>query len=314
MQVKKIYENIYCLTGSRSSNIYYFDFEKKAILDTGHPAEIEKNVKIFKDAGFLLENVDYIINTHSHPDHVGANAYLKRQNPAIKIVGSSNKEKYQSKRREISYFPEVEDPFEDYKIDIEMENQKEIDLGGMILKCFETKGHSSDSLSFYCEKSGYLFSGDTIYFQIITQLDYYQNIMISFNELTKTYEWIKDLNPVKIFTGHGVEINKTLENVLYCLKKLKRLERDPEMLLINNLVPMVEIFIYKNDGITKNSLIEIFLENMYSKCDEEFLSFFDTERFPKIFEKIIALMKLLNMIDISGEKLSLCHNLNNYIG
>ena len=78
IKLEKIDSNIYLLKGKISSNIYFLDFEKKVIIDTGHPVEYKKNYEIFKQNSFPLENIDYIINTHSHGDHVGANVFLKK--------------------------------------------------------------------------------------------------------------------------------------------------------------------------------------------------------------------------------------------
>jgi len=314
MQVKKLDTDIYCLEGSRSSNIYFLDLKKKMIIDTGHPDEIEKNLSIFKESGLSLENTDYIISTHTHADHVGANAYLKKLNSKIRIMGSKNTPVYQKKRNSLNLFKEMEDDFTKFDIDVFVEDGLEIDLGGDILRCYECKGHTIDSLVFFLENKKYLFTGDSVYSKVITQLDYYQNVLKSLSELNDSLIKINKIDPVVIFTGHGAQIDNPSENIEYCLKKLKRFQNDNELILINNLVPTAEFYIYKNPGCTKDQLVSTMYKNMVDFKNEDFLTSFDPDRFSKVTEKIFALMKMLNMVKEENGILKLTHKLNNYIG
>ena len=146
---EKIDDNIYILRGTTSSNIYYMDFDKKAIIDTGHPNDCKKNYEIFKKNGFLLDDIDYILNTHSHGDHVGGNVYFKKINPNVKIFGSKNMYIYQSLRKNIGILKGSEDDFDEYTIDVEIKENDVIDLGNIRLIVYETPGHTDDSVSFY---------------------------------------------------------------------------------------------------------------------------------------------------------------------
>jgi glyoxylase-like metal-dependent hydrolase (beta-lactamase superfamily II) len=60
---EKLNDYIYVLYGTDSSNIYYLDCSKKAIVDTGNPREIEENIEAFKRNSIDITKIDYIINT-----------------------------------------------------------------------------------------------------------------------------------------------------------------------------------------------------------------------------------------------------------
>jgi hydroxyacylglutathione hydrolase len=311
MKLTKINDNISFLKGSRSSNIYYLDFEKKAIIDSGHPGEIEYNMNVFRENGVNLEKIDYIINTHSHGDHVGGNAYLKSLNPDLKILCSEYKDSFQKSRRSFDFLKKVEDDFVDFDTDILLKDNDRIDLGDCMLEVIETKGHTRDSMSFYLEEKGYLFSGDTVYYHIITQVDYYQDLGKSVEELEHTYERIKDLQPLKIFTGHGEPIDDPSANSYYCLKKLKRF--NPEMLIINNFIPALEFYIYRYKGCSKSELKAEIMTNLMGFKNSMFLTGFDEGKFEGIFEKMYSLMKLLNYFEESDGRIYLKRNPNDYL-
>ena len=101
MKLQKIADKIYFLKGLRSSNIYFFDYEKKAIIDTGYSEEFDDNYNKFLNNEIDLKNIDYIINTHSHGDHNGGNSRLKLMNPNIKVFSSNETKIYQERRGKI---------------------------------------------------------------------------------------------------------------------------------------------------------------------------------------------------------------------
>ncbi len=312
-QLEKIDNNIYLLKGTISSNIYYLDFDKKAIIDTGHPAECEKNYEIFKQNGFLLNKIDYIINTHSHGDHVGGNVFLKKLNPNVKIVGSGKTNEFQNLRKKISVLKGSEDDFDEYVIDIEVKDNDEIDLGDKKLVVYETPGHTDDSISFYLKEKKYLFSGDVIYYKIITQLNYYKDLFISLDELIKTYKKLELIDIESFFPGHGPAIKNPKENIRICLKKLERFKNNPVMIIINNLVPSAEYFIHKNNGCSIEDLKEYFLNNMMKFKDHSILKNMKPDDFYLITDKVIGLMKLMNLLRIENNRLYLMNELNEFL-
>jgi glyoxylase-like metal-dependent hydrolase (beta-lactamase superfamily II) len=178
-----IEENIYLLPGIRSCNIYFFDFKKKAIIDTGYSSEIKDNIELLEIKGLEIKNIDYIINTHSHGDHVGGNSFLKKINPSSKIIGSENTKSYQDERKKISLLDGAEDEFENYEIDSIVKENDLIDLGGCVLKVIATPGHTRDSLTFYIENKNIAFTGDVVYYRVVSQVDYYQDLLKSLSEL-----------------------------------------------------------------------------------------------------------------------------------
>lgn len=309
MAIEKINDKIYLLKGLRSSNIYYFDFGKKVFIDTGYFEQNEKNFDEFSNYGIDLKKIDYIINTHSHGDHNGGNTYLKRINPGLKVFSSENTKPYQTKRKSLNLFFDSEDIFEEYEIDRELKENDTIDLDGCILKVIETKGHSIDSISLYLEDKKILFSGDSIYNKVIVQLDYYQDLALSLEELFSTYDKLLNLNLETIYTGHGDYITNPNENFNYCLRKMKRFKNDMQLALINNLIPSAQFLISKNKFSNK-LLIHENIRNNLLKLSQIF--FIDQTKIDKIIEKVFAMMRLLNIATIDEDNVFLNGNLNEY--
>jgi glyoxylase-like metal-dependent hydrolase (beta-lactamase superfamily II) len=64
-------------------SLYILRGERLAIVDTGyrfHPEQVI--VPALRELGFDLDDVDLIVNTHGHPDHLGGNAVLRSKTGA----------------------------------------------------------------------------------------------------------------------------------------------------------------------------------------------------------------------------------------
>ena len=89
-------------------------------------------------------NLDFILNTHHHNDHTGANLELKKVTNC-KVVGSE----------------------EDCKripgIDIKLKKGDLFQIGNHIFEVLDVPGHTLGHICFYCKKEDILFSGDTLF-------------------------------------------------------------------------------------------------------------------------------------------------------
>ena len=107
-----------------------------------------------------------ILVTHYHFDHVGALAYFK------------NVDIY------------------DYRCD-----KKKYNLDSFSFSIIDTKGHTSDSVSFYFEEEKVLFVGDFIFKNTIGRTDLETS---SFDDINKYIEIIKKYPiDIKVYPGHG---------------------------------------------------------------------------------------------------------------
>ncbi len=107
--------------------------------------------------------------THSHFDHIGA---------LDKIVKRFNCPIYDFKNLE----------------------EKEYKISDFIFEVIYTKGHTSDSVSYYFKESNALFTGDFLFKESIGRTDLETGNM---NEMFKSIDKIIKYNDVIIYPGHG---------------------------------------------------------------------------------------------------------------
>lgn len=156
--------------------------------------------------GSLLEKVREItelplvvVNTHGHPDHAGGNVEFEEiyMHPADDSVFHQMVIKEFRKSDIEAIMQEAAGPMVDALLDfkeeyIPMEDGQVFDLGERTLRVIHTPGHTKGCCCLFDEKTGVLFSGDSVsWAETWMYLDYSTSLDIYVDSLTKL-ESMKD--------------------------------------------------------------------------------------------------------------------------
>tara|TARA_Y100000591_G_scaffold285838_1_gene268356 strand:+ start:839 stop:1597 length:759 start_codon:yes stop_codon:yes gene_type:complete len=179
-----IVEIIPCL----SDNYSYVIFEKETnTISIVDPSEFEACDKVIKK----YKKLDFILNTHHHTDHVGANLSLKKKYNS-KILGSDvDKDRIPG-------------------IDIFLKENQKQKIGNLEFQVILIPGHTKGHIAFFFSEKKIAFTGDTL-FSLGCGRIFEGTHEEMFNSLNK----IKSLPPdTKIYCGHEY----TKSNLNFCLK------------------------------------------------------------------------------------------------
>lgn len=148
--IKKLKDEVFKL--SLSSNIYFLNYEKKIIIDTGDRCDRQEISNILSKI-VDFEKVEIVILTHMHYDHTG-NLDLF---PNAKFYAS--KEAIDDLKKN-PYGAVLNEQIVSILENIQFEELPQELFG---LKIIPTPGHTRGSVCLYLEKEMILFSGDTIF-------------------------------------------------------------------------------------------------------------------------------------------------------
>ena len=152
--------------------------------------------RIIRRVAELQLEIKYIINTHGHIDHTGANSEVKTAFEVPLLVHRADAPLYRSPQAGMAFFGSGRVTLPDYFI----KGNEQLQVGTLLIKVLETPGHTLGSISL--DISGMLFSGDTLFAGSIGRTDLpggsYQQIIDSIKSKLLVYP-----DSIRVFPGHG---------------------------------------------------------------------------------------------------------------
>lgn len=186
-------------TGSFSANCFLIGCEetKEAlIIDPGgnHHAIL----KAINDGGWTIR---YIVNTHGHYDHIGANGDVKDETGAEILIHTADAAMLDKPMLNLSSLLELKFRIHGPSADRTLQEGDMVEVGKTIkLKVIHTPGHTPGSIALY--QDGHLFAGDTLFAYGIGRTDFpggsYEEIMQSIYEKLLIYP-----DETKVYPGHN---------------------------------------------------------------------------------------------------------------
>ena len=197
--------------GTSWTGVVLVDDEKKILIDTAALSSNVDDVIIpaLKDEGYDLCDIDYLINTHSHGDHIGGYSRIKELAPSITVVAAqSDKENVENPAalaiRTRGKFPAVSPTPQSYLVGVKVDKviYDGEDLDG-ILTLIETPGHDGGCVCWYDKKTKTIITGDSLQGNgtDMQGIGFYQDL----DAYRSSVEKLMNLNIENILCGHDYD-------------------------------------------------------------------------------------------------------------
>jgi len=225
-KTEEIQQGIYLLKGEGKGSHNYLirAAYRNVLIDSG----LDQNFLCLQEQlislGLKIRDIDLVINTHEHLDHIGSNRYFQESSfiAAHRFAAT----KITLEDHYVTLYHSGDRNEVPLRIHLWLENRSLFDLGSHTLEVIHTPGHTSGSICIYEFKTKALFSGDTVFaggtLSYIAESgsvgDYVNSIMR-----------LEARKISKIFPGHGGicrDPEQDLSQAIVNAKKLLRGERD----------------------------------------------------------------------------------------
>lgn len=219
----EIHNNIFQIVGKRPTcHVYLIKTETKNILiDTGIDINFQMLKETLLSLGLEIIDIDLIINTHEHFDHIGANKYFFEK--SLIAAGRYSATKIEQQDEYVTMYGKYEADHYRTKPHIWLENRTLFDLGDIHLKIIETPGHTSGCICIYEPFKRLLFSGDTVFaggkLSLIAPSG-------SAGDYINSIERLNTLKINYIFPGHGKISEKPDEDLIIASENAKKKLQD----------------------------------------------------------------------------------------
>lgn len=257
-------DGIIRVTGGHGGEaILFCGDEKTALLDCGNSYCGSQTVENLREA-LAGRELDYILLSHSHYDHIGALPYIKKAYPKAVVMGAENaarilprsgarkvmKELGEASRDMYEPGSTVEIITDGLEVDKVIGEGDIIELGGRNIYIMETKGHTDCSLSFVAEPDSILFASEST--GILESIDYIHTpILKGFDNAMEAFEKCSNCNVKRISLPHFGLIPEDFNETYW---KLYKEEIDKKLAFLAEL---------KAQGLDYDEICELYAEKYW---------------------------------------------------
>lgn len=162
-KIEELKQGIYLLKGEgKGSHCYLIrGYSWNVLIDSG----LDQNFIILQEKllnlGLKIRDIDIVVNTHEHLDHIGANRYFQDSSLIAAHRFAATKISMQDHYVTLYRSGDLNDiPL---RIHLWLENGSAFELGSHFLEVIHTPGHTSGSICLYEFQTKVLLSGDTVF-------------------------------------------------------------------------------------------------------------------------------------------------------
>lgn len=209
-----------------SNNILFLEGERASLVDSGYVTHAPQTVALVRHA---LEDraLARLINTHSHSDHIGGNAAVKRAFGCSITIPEGIEEAVANWDEHALMLTPTQQSAEYFAHDATLAPGKRIELGGLEWEVFAAPGHDMHALVFYCSDKRILISGDALWrdgFGVIFAeiLGVERGLEVT----RKTLEMLGRLPVDVVIPGHGAPFTEVDDAFARAFKRLAAFEAD----------------------------------------------------------------------------------------
>jgi glyoxylase-like metal-dependent hydrolase (beta-lactamase superfamily II) len=216
-----------------SNNILAFEGDTATLVDSGyvgHAAQTEALVRHALGGRRLAR----LINTHSHSDHIGGNATMKRAFGCDILIPSGIEEHIADWNEDALLLTTARQRGDPFRHDGVIHPGEAFVLGGLDWQAYHAPGHDMEALVFHCADERILISGDAlwqdgfgiVFAEILGQGE-------GLRATRATLDMIAGLTVDTVIPGHGPAFTDFDGALLRARKRLAAFEEDPARMARN---------------------------------------------------------------------------------
>jgi len=214
---ESIRDNLHVFYSSNyGSNVFLLIGRKTALIDASVSSNAKELISGLNSLGIKPEQIDFVLLTHGHADHYGCAELFPKAKLRMHEHDAEKLELRDSSFTCSNLLGEAHYP----KIDSTLKEGELIEFSPFKLKVLSTPGHTAGSVSFFDEKLGLLFSGDTLFNGSCGRTDLPSG---GNSEMVKSLESLSELSFKTLLPGHGLVLKgEQKTNISDVLKSFRR--------------------------------------------------------------------------------------------
>lgn len=285
----EVAENFYFIErGWLNANHFVYCGNPKVLIDTGYKRDLPATLDLISMLGVEPGQVDLIVATHSHCDHVGANRYIQELSGCQIAMHRIDKHFIDSRNDWFTWWRYYHQEADFFNVNRGLQENEVLELNGLELIVLHTPGHASGQVSLYAPRHRFLISADAIWDGDFGAFTPRIEGNISPFLQRQTLEKLSSLDIEIIYPGHGPPVTEPQDAIERGLERVELFLERPELMGYDQLKKLFLYAMLMENGYDKEELYQYLMSTTWYR---ESVDLFFKGRYRPAFEE--TLEKLL---------------------
>lgn len=199
-------------------NFVLLSGDEPALVDSGFAGHAEATAALARQH---CDGLAWVVNTHWHSDHVGANALLQRAGAAV--VGSHIDAAALDERSPGCCVAEyLDQPVPQYTVDRRIAGGDRLLLGDMEWEVSSVPGHTLGHIALWNQQHRVLAAGDTVSTYDVGWVNIMRDGRQTLDTMLSSLSSLRELDARLILPGHGPVIDRPVEALDKAIERIRR--------------------------------------------------------------------------------------------
>jgi glyoxylase-like metal-dependent hydrolase (beta-lactamase superfamily II) len=234
MHPVEILKDLYFIErGFLNANHFVYRAENPILIDTAYIAGFDETAGLIEQLGVKLSNVQLIVSTHCHCDHIGGNKRIQDQAGCDIALHQIGKYFIDTRDDWATWWKYFNQEAAFFDATMALDNGDVLAIGPHEFEVIHTPGHAAEGIVLYNRKARLLISSDTLWKNDMAVMNLRIEGSAALFHMLKSLEKLESLDVQMVYPGHSPPfknmekaISRTRERLNHFLKHRDQLGLD----------------------------------------------------------------------------------------
>jgi hydroxyacylglutathione hydrolase len=189
--------------GYLNGNHFVLRSERPVLVDTGYISDFPQTQTLLADLGVDLSKTRLVVNTHTHCDHVGGNAFIQDLSGCDVALHEVGKYFMDSRDDWSTWWRYYDQEARFFDCTLSIRDGDAVPIGPYEFKAIHTPGHASDGIVLYHARSKTLLSSDALWEEDMPVMTLRVEGSAALFAHEESLEKLSRLEIATVYPGHG---------------------------------------------------------------------------------------------------------------
>ena len=189
--------------GFLNGNHFVYRSENPILIDTAYAADFDVTADLIAQLGVNLSDVQLIISTHCHCDHIGGNKQIQEQSGCDIALHQIGKHFIDTRNDWATWWKYYNQEADFFNCTIALNDGDDVMIGPYEFKIIHTPGHAAEGIVLYNRKEKLLISSDTLWKNDMAVMTLQIEGSAAIFHMLESLEKLEALDVQMIYPGHG---------------------------------------------------------------------------------------------------------------